>query len=654
MRYLVLGSLELRSDDDALIALTGPKRRALLALLVLNAGNVVSGSRLADDLWGDAPPKSWPTTLQTFVYQLRRRYGVEDLVTTPAGYVLEAEPDAIDASRFEQLLRDATRRAGEGPEIALPILDDALALWRGEAYDEVQLESWAIPEATRLQQLRLEAIELRAACWIGVGQHAAAAAELEAWTLRNPLRESLWALRLVALAESGRSPEALRTATELRTLLRDELGTDPGAAFTDIENRILREEPLPAWNELASVALEPAIATATPRKALRSPVERLRPATPHAAEADRLVDRTVELEALRGAFDAASRGEPQAVLLTGPPGIGKSRLLNEFTPGAVGAGGLLLWGACQQDAAIPYLPLASALSALGGRRNPFEARDVERGLAADDGARLALYISVTRALLEAARDRLVVLVIEDLHWADDATIGLLRHLLAVGSEDAARERAQLLFVATTRPPEAGTPAHGLVGRLRRATRAHFIDLEPLATEDVRDLASNWLEKRPTAPVVDALHVAAGGNPLVLRSILGRMREHDTDAMLLGPTDLDHELWQRFEQVGDDCRALLTYAAVLGDGNTLVFLQRVSRRDPEVVDELVDEAAEHAILYADDERYWFEHPQLRQLIYYATSLVEREACPLRHRRTTHVRRRRHPGARTPPCAQWLPL
>ena len=348
---------------------------------------------------------------------------------------------------------------------------------------------------------------------------------------------------------------------------------------------------------------------------------------------DRFVGRVLELELLEQAVEAASNGMPQIVLIVGDAGIGKSRMLDEFMPHAIARGVQVLFGACQEDVGVPYLPVASAFAALDAERNPFEGERVAgEGGADDDGARLALFLGATRALLASARERVAMLVIEDLHWADDATLALLRHLVAVGSEDAARDRARLVIVLTSHPPEPGTVIENFVGRLRRVHGMRAIDVRALTAAEVRELATDWLGTRPSTTTVDLLLEATGGNPLVLRSTLERLRELGGPAIsgssdLLGPTNLDHELWRRVERVSGPCMELLVYAAILGDGAPLEWLRAVSDRGGVALDDLIDEASENHVLVADDERYWFDHPQLRQLVYYSTSSRDRAASHL---------------------------
>ena len=636
MEFRVLGPLEVFTAGGE-VSLTGPKRRALLARFLVSAGETLAAALLADDLWHGSPPRSSATTLQTFVYQLRRRYGIEALRTTPAGYVLDIDASQLDAQRFEHALQNALATAPTDPAAAMPALRHALELWRGAAYGEFATEPWAIAEATRLDQLRLDAVEAWAACAIGTGKLAGVATELEAWTSRNPLRESLWALRLLTLAHEARDAEALRVATDLRDVLRDELGVDPSASFNAIEDAILRREPVPAWPELGGFGFHAPSAPAPPtpsmvahpafptRTAVRSrrPVSLLRSVpTAGPSSGDLFVGRVAELSTLEGALESANSGLPQVVVLTGEAGIGKSRLLDEFTPHAISRGVQVLTGVCQEDVAVPYLPLASAFNMFDPTANPFESDAPANGNAVDDDhARLALYLATTRSLLAAARERMTMLVVEDLHWVDDASLSLLGHLLAVVGDEGERDRARLLIVLTTRIPEVSAGSANLVARLRREGRTTAIDLRALTEHECRELIAEWLGTRPSRTTIGRLFEATAGNPLVLRSALGRVRAlgapitESTLADLVGPTDLDHELWQRVERVGDACSEMLLSAAFLGDGATLEYLAATCALDASALDDLIDEAGEHQVLVADDERYWFEHPQLRALIYH---------------------------------------
>ena len=319
------------------------------------------------------------------------------------------------------------------------------------------------------------------------------------------------------------------------------------------------------------------------------------------------------------------------MLITGEAGIGKSRLLHEFTPRAIASGAQVLRGACQEDVGVPYLAIATAFANLGtddDRTDPFGALTAVDAPETVD-ARLRLFLGASRVLLDAARDRATVLIIEDIHWSDDATLGLLRHLLAIAGEEAADQRARLLVVVTSRPPDHAAAAGTFVARLRREHGPIVIPVGALEQRDCQELIVEWLGQPPVSNTMQRLVEASGGNPLVLRSVLARLDDSDpmSDTALaefLGPTDLDHELWHRIDSVGPTCIEMLLDAAFLGDGSELELLATASGRSAAEIDELVEEASAHAVLVSDDERYWFDHPQLRQLIYHWESGPEHSA------------------------------
>ena len=350
-----------------------------------------------------------------------------------------------------------------------------------------------------------------------------------------------------------------------------------------------------------------------------------------AARADPFVGRAGELQQLRDALDLANRGHPQIVVITGDAGIGKSRLLHELTPHAVAAGVEVLLGACQEDVAIPYLPIATACAALSRAEavDPFTAfgREAAQRAAADPGttrgggdAHLRLFLAVSDMLLATAKTRPTMLVVEDAHWVDDATLGLLRHLLAVAAEEAVAARARLTVVVTSRVPDVATPAGIFVERLVRQHGTTCVGLSPLDEHECRELVAAWLGREPSATTVDQLMEATSGQPLVLRSVLHRLGDlvsigDSALANLLGPTDLDHELWRRVEALAPATREMVLTAAFLGDGSALAMLGDVCEVDRETLDVLVDDACAHHVLVADDEHYRFAHTQLRQLVYH---------------------------------------
>jgi DNA-binding SARP family transcriptional activator/ABC-type transport system substrate-binding protein len=244
MEFRLLGPVEAVREGRPL-ALGGAKPRALLALLLLHANEVVSRDRLIDALWGDREPGTAGHSLDVQVSRLRKAFEPDELLTTRGGgYVLEVEPELIDAWRFERLLEAGRKANAAGqPAEALEHLDTALGLWRGEAFGDLAYEEFAHREVERLAELRLVASEERVEAELALGQHSRLVPELESMTARHPLRERRRGQLMLALYRSGRQAEALRVYSETRRELVDEFGIEPGQPLRDLEQAILRQDP---------------------------------------------------------------------------------------------------------------------------------------------------------------------------------------------------------------------------------------------------------------------------------------------------------------------------------------------------------------------------------------------------------------------------
>ena len=235
--FRILGPLEVR-DEQAPIALGGPRQRALLVALLLRAGRVVPTEQLVDELYGEEPPKTATTSLQNAIVALRKLLGSETLLTRSPGYVLQIAREQVDAHRFEQLLADA-RRATRTERRAL--LGRALELWRGTALAEFAFEDWAHSETRRLGELRLVALEERIETDIELGHAADVVAELESLVREHPLRERLWSSDArTPRARGGRPRRSMHTRRRARAL--DELGVEPGESLRRLQGEILRGE----------------------------------------------------------------------------------------------------------------------------------------------------------------------------------------------------------------------------------------------------------------------------------------------------------------------------------------------------------------------------------------------------------------------------
>jgi DNA-binding SARP family transcriptional activator len=258
MEFRVLGPLEARGDDDRVIPLGGLRQRAVLAILLSHANELVSSDRLVAELWPEVPPASATSVLQTYVSQLRKALGPGVIATRSSGYVAEIEESQLDLRRFERLLeRGGVALAADRAAEAAAALRDALALWRGPALADFARELFAQPEIGRLEELRLVALERRIEADLACGRHGDLIGELEALVAAHPLRERLRWLLILALYRSGRQADALDAYQEARRVLVDELGIEPTPALQELERGILRQDPALAAPVPASEPVHP-------------------------------------------------------------------------------------------------------------------------------------------------------------------------------------------------------------------------------------------------------------------------------------------------------------------------------------------------------------------------------------------------------------
>jgi class 3 adenylate cyclase/DNA-binding SARP family transcriptional activator len=241
MEFRILGPLE-AVDGDATVALGGVKQRTLLAILLLNANEVVSADRLIDELWGERSPESGRSALQVRVSQLRKTLGDggSQLLTRAPGYVLSLEREQLDLQRFERLVRQA---AADEPPAAARKLREALALWRGPPLADLAYEAFAQAAIGRLQELRIGAIEKRIDADLALGRHDELVVELEELVAEHPTRERLRAQLMLALYRCGRQADALEVYRRTRAELSAELGLEPGPELNELQSAILNQDP---------------------------------------------------------------------------------------------------------------------------------------------------------------------------------------------------------------------------------------------------------------------------------------------------------------------------------------------------------------------------------------------------------------------------
>ncbi len=245
VRFRILGPLEIRTGQGW-AGIGAPKWRSLLATLLINAGQVVPTDRLIMELWGDDPPARATNLVSIYALRLRRLIGDENghlLRTRAPGYQLSLEPGDVDASRFDELVRAGRQALAEqAPDRAADLLAEALGLWRGGALVDVPASPLVAAEASRLEDARLDAAELRIAADVGCGRYVQVTPELTRLVADHPLREGLWGLLMQALDGAGRHAEALAAYARAREMIAEELGVDPGEQLQALYQWILTED----------------------------------------------------------------------------------------------------------------------------------------------------------------------------------------------------------------------------------------------------------------------------------------------------------------------------------------------------------------------------------------------------------------------------
>jgi class 3 adenylate cyclase len=292
----LLGPLEVGVNGRRL-ELRRKQQRALLALMALHAGELMSTDRLVDELWGESPPKAVLSSLQNLVSELRKQLGPELLITQAPGYLLDLERDQVDVHRFGRLVEDSRKTPDR--ERTATRLREAISLWRGRPLADLAFEPFALLVAPRLEELRLLAYEDLIDAELELGRHADLLGEIEALVEQHPFDERLRAQLVLALYRSGRQAAALDAYRKARRFLIEELGLEPSARLRELEQAILRQD-----SSLAPHAPSPA--TFPVRKTVTVLFADLVDSTALAAQLDpealrQFYDRT--FESMRGAIE---------------------------------------------------------------------------------------------------------------------------------------------------------------------------------------------------------------------------------------------------------------------------------------------------------------------------------------------------------------
>lgn len=567
LRVQILGPLRLWRDGIELDA--GPPQQAyLLALLAARAGRLSSAAELVDFLWGQDAPASALNVVHKYIGALRRllepelptRRSGSHLLRRGNGYMFTAAAGELDLIAFRELVAAAEEGVRQDrPQAALDSYTAALRRWAGPAGDGLAPGPSAMAVFATLNDEFCAACTAAAGLAVRLERPEPVLAALNLAAELAPLHEPVQAGLISVLGVAGRQAEALSVFRTVRHRLADELGLDPGQVLQDAHRRVLNPAPAPM--------------------------------DPDAAGA--LVGRTEEITVLRHAVDAACAGRAALVIVEGEPGAGKTRLLQEITDEVATARDVVVaWGSCLHGAGTPSMwpwvqvvgaALASLPDALerkwrdGDLGRLVEPRDAVLAGAAltDTGAQFRLFERVVELVGEVAARHPLMIVIDDLHWADVASSQLFAHL-------ATRLPAGVAVIGTLRDraPAAGTEMARMLAAASRAPGHRRIALGALDLAEVAELVRREVGRHPGERFVRDIHARTAGNPFFVRE-LSRFLE-DRGALTVGeaaragvPATVRDVVRDRLAPLDDGVKRLLQIAALIGRDVDIALLAEVA-------------------------------------------------------------------------------
>ncbi|GAB3989045.1 hypothetical protein GCM10029978_113070 [Actinoallomurus acanthiterrae] len=581
LQFRLFGPLEVTAGERGVLDLGTRKQRALVAMLALEPGRVVSLDRLIEELWAGEPPAGATRTLQAYIAPLRKTLEPERpprtppkvLLTRDPGYLLAVAPGQVDLWRFTAWAEEGRAAlAREAYDTAVETLERALGLWRGDPLVEFAEQEFARPVITRLAEIRAATLENHVDARLALGEAASLVPGLEELVEQEPYRERAWALLVLALYRAGRQADALAALRRVRARLADELGLSPGPELRELERAVLDQSP-----ELRPSAPQPTprvpAAQPTPHVAAPQPTPHVPAARPVGADRpepepdqERLIARSPQLALVERRLGEARGGRGGTVLITGEAGIGKTRLAQAAADLAAARGFRVAWGRCVDGTAPAFWPWTQILREAGDESGLLSARTFDPGQ--DPGAALfGLYDRVVDVLVEDAAP--VAIVVDDLHWADVSSLRLLDFVAA------ATVRHPLLLLVTSRP-EPGDHPDALRDTLAVLSRSgERLELGPFTAGDV----ASYLRARRVSDepgLVATLVERTGGNPFYLGEVL-RLRGREEV-----PSGVRDVIEHRVARLPEETRAMLRSAAVAGRDVGVELLEAVTDTSAEQV------------------------------------------------------------------------
>jgi DNA-binding SARP family transcriptional activator len=607
----------------------GPrKQRTVFTLLAMNLGRVVPADELLDCVWGDDASPKRLSSLHAYISNLRRvleptaRAGTRAsrLLTAPPGYRLSDSDVWCDVVELEAMTRDAAACIESGSwQDAERLLDDCLALWRGPALGELATEGFAADEAARLDALRLTLEEWKLEARTR-RKDPTVPLELERFVASHPLRERAWSLLIRSLAGHGRVGEAREAYRRVEARLGDELGIEPSPELRELADDlglgdVHGDDPAPTGRANAAPAPTPFAFSAGP-------------------------GRDAEAEILLGALSDAQHGRPRIVVISGEAGIGKTFLVDAIVNHAATLRVDRVVGYCQDDWPAPFAPWREVLGELAGQ-------DIDRNEPADDqldvrAAQRRLAENVAHIVQQRARQRPLVLVLEDLHWADESSLRCLELL------DRSLTTEPLLVLATCRD-ERNADVSRTMGSLSRSEHVVRIELEPLAADALAQLAEQHAARPLGRDELELLETRSGGNPLFAIELARWLpRRTDDQAVPAGIVDV---VRRRLAQLAPDVVDVLTTAAVIGATFDLDVLAGAADMDRDALFDFVDIATVHRVVEPEPQRpnrYQFSHDVVRDAVVHGMPPLRRARL---HHRIADVMERVTPDAADLAMHRW---
>ncbi|MBI3215571.1 MAG: AAA family ATPase [Mycobacterium sp.] len=518
VEYTLSGVIEARVGGSA-VTLGGPKQRCVLAVLLADHGSIVSVDRLIDCVWGDAAPPKAPVSLRSYIANLRRILNAPDseepggqrVESHPHGYRLVLLPgDTVDMHQFEELVsagRTALRRSDPGG--AHSLFGEAMALWRGDPFGEFAYHDFAAPTVRRLTALRASATEARLDAGLRLGAGIELVPDIEAALAQNPTAEALWGHLMLALHRAGRGADAVRAFDRACATLRHEIGSTPGTELQELFDKIT--------DDAAELRIPP-VGTETASRT-------------HHLEPPALVGRSAELRVAAAGVHQVRSGIGGFTLILGESGIGKTSLASAVANLGRAEDNLVTWAAHPSGVGLPQLwTWIQVLRQLGIQSQETTRRAVCRAAPGVVEALVpewncetlsvpvpatgfALAEGIVIALGVLASVRPLVIVLDDLHLADDASLAVLSVLMARFPHIPIQVVGCWTYYGTERPVNR----EGFQGLLR-AKDTTAITLGGIDRQAALQLIDGVVDSPASAEISEQLWRQADGNPFYIKEL----------------------------------------------------------------------------------------------------------------------------------------